>query len=254
MAELLMPKASAIWLIDNTGLTFKQIARFCNLHELEVQGIADGEIARNITPADPIASGQLTRDEITACEKNPNRDLELADEMKHYLKQENRRTKSASYIPVARRQDKPNAIAWLLKSCPELTHANIAKLIGSTKKTIESIEQKTHWNIQSIKPQDPVLLGLCLQSTLDAMYKVAKEKFEQQNTAASKMNQSDLHAPPSSEMSILEGFADLGMAKEHSKVHEENESEASDSDDRNSATADVFDNISESEEDLKKDE
>lgn len=210
MVNLLMPKATAVWLVENTGLTFKQIAELCNLHELEVQGIADDEIAKGITPSDPIASGQLTRAEIDACEKDPNRSVQLANEIRVYLQQENKKTKSASYIPVARRQDKPNAIAWLLRNCPEMTHTNIAKLIGTTKKTIESISGKTHWNIQNIKAQDPVLLGLCLQSTLDAMYEIAKQKYERANPGASatKGQETDSRTP-GDDMKILEGFSNL---------------------------------------------
>lgn len=181
MVNLLMPKATAIWLVENTSLTFKQIAEFCNLHELEVQGIADDEIARGIVAADPVAGGQLTREEIELCEQDSNRSLKLAEEIAKYLKHDERKKKSAPYIPIARRDDKPNATAWLLRYCPEMTHAQIAKLIGTTKKTIESINDKTHWNIQNIKPQDPVLLGLCLQTSLDRVYKAAKEKFQQEN-------------------------------------------------------------------------
>lgn len=181
MVNLLMPKATAVWLVENTALTFKQIAQFCNLHELEVQGIADDEIAKGIVAADPIASGQLTREEIDLCEKDPNRSLKLADEIAKYLKHDEKKKKSAPYIPIARRDDKPNAILWLLKNCPEITHTQIAKLIGTTKKTIESVNDKTHWNIQNIKPQDPVLLGLCLQSSLDRVHEAAQKKFQQEN-------------------------------------------------------------------------
>jgi len=181
MVNLLMPKATAIWLVDNTSLTFKQISEFCNLHELEVQGIADGEIGKGIAGVDPLANGQLTRDEIARCEANPEAALKLSEEITRYLKQDEKSgKKGASYIPVARRQDKPNAIAWLLKNCPEMRPNHIAKLIGSTKTTIEAIKSRTHWNIQNIKPQDPVLLGLCLQKDLDKTYELAKAKYEKE--------------------------------------------------------------------------
>lgn len=181
MVNLLMPKATAIWLVDNTSLTFKQISEFCNLHELEVQGIADGEIGKGIAGVDPIANGQLTHEEIARCESNSEENLQLSEEITRYLKQDEKSSKKgASYIPVARRQDKPNAIAWLLKNCPEMRPNHIAKLIGSTKNTIEAIKGRTHWNIQNIKPQDPVLLGLCLQKDLDKTYEIAKAKYEKE--------------------------------------------------------------------------
>ncbi|MBL0318691.1 MAG: DUF1013 domain-containing protein [Alphaproteobacteria bacterium] len=167
MSKLLMPKATAVWLVENTSLTFDQIADFCNLHPLEVKGIADGEVATGIIGIDPIVGGQLTRDEIERCEKNSNtklllsRKAELIDEIKR------KNSKRARYTPVARRQDKPDAISWLLKHCPSIKDAQIIKLIGTTKNTIKSIRERSHWNIGQIKPRDPVLLGLCTQTELD---------------------------------------------------------------------------------------
>jgi hypothetical protein len=160
----LMPKATAVWLIENTSLSFKQIADFCGMHELEVKGIADGEVAQGIIGNDPIMNGQLTRDEITRCEKDELAHLKIshsvADSLLH-------NKKKAKYTPMARRQDKPDAIYWFVKNCPEVEDKNIIKLIGTTKTTIDAIRDKTHWNMQNIRPRDPVLLGLCTQTELD---------------------------------------------------------------------------------------
>jgi hypothetical protein len=160
----LMPKATAVWLVDNTTLTFEQIAEFCGMHPLEVQGIADGEVATGIIGVDPLANGQLTRDMIEACEQDPAKKLLIAATAREYL---DTRVKGGRYTPRARRQDKPEAIAWLVKYHPYLPDAQIIKLIGTTKKTIDAIRERTHWNIANIKPKDPVLLGLCSQIHLD---------------------------------------------------------------------------------------
>lgn len=161
----LMPKATAVWLVDNTALSFEQIATFCGLHPLEVQGIADGDVSGGIRGNDPIASGQLTSDEIKRCEDDTSANLELKNTAKQYIMQ---KTKGSRYTPVARRQDKPDAIAWLIKNFPALKDAKIAKLIGTTKNTIQAVRTKSHWNSSNIKPRDPVLLGLCTQTHLDA--------------------------------------------------------------------------------------
>ena len=153
----LMSKATAIWLIDNTTLTFEQIAEFCGLHPLEVQGIADGEVAKGIIGVDPIVNGQLTKEEIKRCEKNITAKLELSGNTIKVMKEQNKTKKKNRYTPVARRQDKPNAIAWILKNCPEITERQIVKLIGTTKATINSVKDKTHWNFSNVKPKDPVL-------------------------------------------------------------------------------------------------
>ena len=164
MAYPLMPKATAVWLVDNTVLTFAQIAQFCGLHPLEVQGIADGEVAVGIVGLDPVANVQLTRQEITACETEPSRRLVLAEsDMPAPLV----RGTGPRYTPVVKRQDRPNAISWLLKFHPELTDAQISKLIGTTKPTINAIRERTHWNIINIKLEDPVSLGMCTQTELD---------------------------------------------------------------------------------------
>jgi len=165
MAAPLMPKATAVWLVENTGLTFHQIADFCGLHELEVQAIADGEVAIQMQGLDPIANGQTTKAEIERCEKDPDARLKLSPQaipmamVKH---------KGPRYTPIAKRQDKPNAIAWLVKNHPELSDAQVSKLIGTTKPTIAAIRDRTHWNSSNIKPQHPVTLGLCTVAELDS--------------------------------------------------------------------------------------
>lgn len=171
MALPLMPKATAVWLVENTALTFEQIADFCGMHPLEVQGIADGEVSGGIRGTDPIKSGQLTQDEIDKCEADTKARLELKSTAKQYITQ---KTKGSRYTPVARRQDKPDAIAWLLKNFPTMTDSQVCKLVGTTKNTINAIRTKSHWNSSNIKPRDPVLLGLCTQTHLDAAVKSIK--------------------------------------------------------------------------------
>ncbi len=175
MAAPLMPKATAVWLVDNTSLTFDQIADYCGLHRLEVQGIADGEVAIGIQGIDPIANSQLTRDEIERCEKDPKARLKM---LKLDLPEPAKRTKGPRYTPVAKRQDKPDAIAWLLRHHPELKESQIAKLIGTTKTTIQAVNERTHWNSPNIRPRDPVLLGLCAQSELNAAVDRARKRAE----------------------------------------------------------------------------
>ena len=153
MAAPLMPKATAVWLVDNTSLTFDQIADYCGLHRLEVQGIADGEVAIGIQGIDPIANSQLTRDEIERCEKDPKARLKM---LKLDLPEPAKRTKGPRYTPVAKRQDKPDAIAWLLRHHPELKESQIAKLIGTTKTTIQAVNERTHWNSPNIRPRSPL--------------------------------------------------------------------------------------------------
>ncbi len=172
----LMPKATAVWLIENTALGFDQIAEFCGMHPLEVQGIADGEVSGGIRGLDPVAGGQLNLEEIRRCEKDKKLRLEIMGTAKQYI---SHKTKGSRYTPVARRQDKPDAISWLIKHFPTMTDAQIAKLIGTTKNTIGAVRGKTHWNSSNIKPRDPVLLGLCTQTHLDAA--VAKIKTDGDN-------------------------------------------------------------------------
>lgn len=157
----LMRKATAVWLVENTSLTFSQIANFCGLHELEVQGIADGDVASGIIGQNPILSGQLSHEEIARCEKNSESTLILNKGAASEIKSSE---KSSKYTPIARRQDKPDGIAYLLKYYPEITNGQIKKLVGTTDKMIDSIRNRTHWNMKNIKPRDVVLLGLCSQS------------------------------------------------------------------------------------------
>ena len=164
MAAPLMPKATAVWLVENTALTFEQIAEFCNLHPLEIQAIADGEVGIGIQGLDPIVNGELTQEEIDRCVSNPNGRLVQA---KTRNPQPRAKPKGARYTPVSKRQDRPDAIAWLLKNYPELGDAQISRLIGTTKPTINSVRDKSHWNAQNIKPQNPVGLGLCSAQDLE---------------------------------------------------------------------------------------
>jgi uncharacterized protein len=157
MSELLMPKATAVWLVENTTLTFEQIADFCGMHALEVQAIADGEVAAGIVGLDPVANGQVTAEDIQRCEGDENARLTLKGSDVVMPK----RQKGARYTPVSKRQDRPNAVAWLLKTFPELTDAQICKLVGTTKPTIKKIRDRTHPNTANLNPQDPVLLGIC---------------------------------------------------------------------------------------------
>ena len=161
----LMPKATAVWLVENTSLTFEQIANFCKLHPLEVKGIADGEVAAGIKGHDPITSGQLTREEIAAAEKDGTRQLQLA--VSKVRLPEHSRKRGARYTPLSRRQDRPNAILWLVRNHPELKDAQIMRLAGTTKTTLQAIRDRTHWNSAALTPTDPVTLGLCSQMDLD---------------------------------------------------------------------------------------
>ncbi len=165
MATPLMPKATAVWLVDNTSLTFDQIATFCALHPLEVRAIADGESAQGIKGMDPITGGQLSRDELEAAQENPHHKLKVAVSkvIVPPLKK-----KGPRYTPLSKRQDRPNAILWLVRSHPELKDAQIIRLVGTTKTTIGAIKERTHWNSANLQPMDPVTLGLCTQIALDA--------------------------------------------------------------------------------------
>lgn len=165
MATLLMSKATAVWLVENTTLTFEQIAEFCSLHPLEVQGIADGDVATGMRGLDPIQAGQLTREELEKAEADPAYRMKVL-ESKVRLP-ELKRTKGPRYTPVSKRQDRPNAIQWLLKNHPELKDAQIIRLVGTTKSTIQSVRERSHWNSSNLAPLDPVTLGLCNQMDLD---------------------------------------------------------------------------------------
>ncbi len=176
MALPLMRKATAVWLVDNTTLSFKQIADFCGLHELEVNGIADGEVAVGVKGFDPIANNQLTAEEIKRCEENKRANLQL---MHNPAADGETKRKGPRYTPLSKRQDRPAAIAWLVKFHPELTDGQISKLVGTTKPTIQSIRERSHWNIANIQPVDPVALGMCKQMELDsAVAKASKRRAE----------------------------------------------------------------------------
>ena len=173
MAKPIMAKATAVWLVDNTTISFKQIADFCELHELEVQGIADGDVAAGVKGFDPIANNQLTAEEIESAEKNPLHKLALKYNAAA-VGEEKRR--GPRYTPLSKRQDRPASILWLVKFHPELSDGQISKLVGTTKPTIQAIRERTHWNISNIQPIDPVALGLCKQSELDAAVQKAAAK------------------------------------------------------------------------------
>lgn len=179
MALPLMPKATAVWLVENTTLSFEQIAEFCGMHELEVQAIADGEVAMGMVGRDPIAGGELSQEEIDQGQADPAYKLVLRQQD---LPQPIARAKGPRYTPVTKRGDKPDAVAWLLKQHPELSEAQICKLIGTTKDTIAKVRDKTHWNAQNIKPRNPMLLGLCTQRELDAMLERARKGKPQDET------------------------------------------------------------------------
>lgn len=174
MALPLMAKATAVWLVDNTTLAFTQIAEFCGLHELEVNGIADGEVAVGVKGFDPIANTQLTAEEIKRCEADPKAKLEL---MFNPAAEGELKRKGPRYTPLSKRQDRPSAIAWLVKFHPELTDGQISKLVGTTKPTIMAIRDRTHWNIGNIQPVDPVALGMCKQMELDTAVAKAVKKM-----------------------------------------------------------------------------
>jgi hypothetical protein len=174
MTDILMPKATAVWLVDNTSLTFEQIAAFCGLHPLEVRGIADGDVARDIRGVDPITGGQLARDELDKAQADEG--YRMAAIVSRHAELMKAARPAPKYTPVSRRQDRPDAIMWFVKNHPEVTDAQIAKLLGTTKSTIESVRNRTHWNSPNIKPVDPVTLGLVGQLALDDLVAKAAEK------------------------------------------------------------------------------
>jgi len=202
MAQVLMPKATAVWLIENTALSFDQIADFCGLHPLEVQSIADGEVVVGMVGFDPIASGQLTREEIERCSADPGARLRMAEAG---VPRPTTRTKGPRYTPVAKRQDRPDAISWLLRNFPELSDGQISRLVGTTKPTINSVRERTHWNIGNIKPRDPVALGICSREDLRAAIDKARraqeraEKRRVRETAKTEPESSAAPAAPAAE-------------------------------------------------------
>tara|TARA_B100000029_G_C17421131_1_gene904350 strand:- start:185 stop:769 length:585 start_codon:yes stop_codon:yes gene_type:complete len=175
-----MPKATAVWLVENTTLTFKQIANFCNLHELEVKGIADGDVAKGIKAYNPILAGQLTREEIDNCSKDPLKFLKLNQKTEDVQVKERKRPK---YTPLSKRQDRPDAILWLVKNCSDLTDGQISKLVGSTKGTVSLIRKRSYWNFSNLKAKDPVILALCTQEAFEKALAKAKRRVERENKA-----------------------------------------------------------------------
>ena len=179
----LMPKATAVWLVENTSLSFKQIADFCNLHEVEVQGIADGEVAKGIKAYNPIIAGQLSREEIEHSSKDVQRSLQL---LKKELNIPTKERKKPKYTPLSKRQDRPDAILWLIKNYPELLNAQIARLIGTTKNTVISIKKRSYWNFNNLSPKDPIAINLCSQLDLENALKKAKRRIEREEKKIEK--------------------------------------------------------------------
>ena len=191
-----MPKATAVWLVQNTTLSFKQIANFCNLHELEIKGIADGDVAKGIKAYNPILAGQLTREEIDTCSKDHEKSLKLNKKNEDVLVSSER--KNAKYTPLSKRKDRPDSILWLVKNFSQLSDGQIAKLVGSTKGTVSLIRKRTYWNLSSLTPKDPVILGLCSQlqfekATEKANRRVIREKKlkEKENRIKEKENKTE---------------------------------------------------------------
>ena len=204
MTEILYPKATAVWLVDNTSLTFEQIGAFCGLHPLEVNGIADGEVARDIRGADPIANGQLTREELDRAQRDPKHHL-VAQPSRH-ADLLAKPKKAPRYTPVSRRQDRPDAIAWFIKNHPEVTDAQISKILGTTKATIDTIRNRQHWNTANIKPTDPVTLGLVGQLELDDVVRRAADKKAKDDAKAGIVDPGPTLASPA-DHAVLEPMA-----------------------------------------------
>ena len=188
-----MPKATAVWLVDNTTLTFDQIAKLCQLHSLEIQAIADGEVSSGIIGLDPISNGQLTREEIVRCEGDPTAEVEL---IKPYIPVPEAKPKGARYTPISKRNDKPDAIAWLLKNQEDLSDAQIGRLVGTTKPTINAVRDRTHWNSSNLRPRHPVELGLCTRADIDAeIAKARKRKAKKTKKSAAAQARPAAEAP-----------------------------------------------------------
>lgn len=225
MALPIMAKATAVWLVDNTTLTFKQIADFCGLHELEVNGIADGEVAQGIKGFDPIANNQLTAEEIKKAEDSPIHKLELKYNAAAEGEQKRR---GPRYTPLSKRQDRPAAILWLVKFHPELSDGQISKLVGTTKPTIQALRERPHWNIANIQPIDPVALGLCKQLELDAAVQKAAKKKEKEGGVMSEeermkllSTEQSLHMPEEPKVpSSVSGFENFTLTDDVVKEEE----------------------------------
>lgn len=199
----LMPKATAVWLVENTSLTFDQIADFCKLHPLEVKGIADGEVAAGIKGHDPITSGQLTREEIAKAEGDNAHHLRIA--VSKVRLPEVKRQRGARYTPLSRRQDRPNAILWLVRNHPELKDAQIMRLAGTTKTTLDAIRNRTHWNSAALTPMDPVTLGLCSQIDLDfEVNRAAKDRAPANDERGQTLLPADVTTGPLAEEHVAD--------------------------------------------------
>ena len=183
----LMPKATAVWLVENTKISFKQIAAFCNLHELEVKGIADGDVEKGIKAYNPILAGQLTREEIVASSKDSNRPLVLSK--KNLDISVSTRKKKPRYVPLSKRQDRPNAALWLIKNYPKLSDRQIGKLVGSTKNTVSLIKNNNYWNSSNLTPKDPVVSSLCSQIDIKNAVEKANLKAAGKKKKIDKENQ-----------------------------------------------------------------
>ena len=206
----LMPKATAIWLVENTSLSFKQIANFCGMHELEIKGIADGEVGAGIKGLNPITNNQLTKEEIERCSNDTDLELEIiVNEISTKTEQSKKKKK---YTPLSKRQDRPDAVYWLIRNHPELKDSQVAKLVGSTKSTIDAIRNRTHWNMSGIRPQDPIGLGLCRQIELDealakaerSMKRAQKKKEKEERERLAQTNEANQENVESTPVSIEE--------------------------------------------------
>ncbi len=226
---LLMPKATAVWLVDNTALSFDQIAEFCKLHPLEVSAIADGDAAQGIKGMDPVITGQLTREEIAKGENNPDYRLKLSEPK---VRVPETKRKGPRYTPLSKRQDRPNAILWLVRNHPELKDAQISRLVGTTKNTIEQIRNRTHWNSANLTPMDPVTLGLCSQIDLDievqkaARYAPQTEQTDETLLPASETEKLSLddQAPEEKELDADAVFAKLSSLRGNTNDEDDSES------------------------------
>ncbi|WP_152048042.1 DUF1013 domain-containing protein [Aureimonas psammosilenae] len=231
MAEqLLMPKATAVWLVDNTSLSFEQIADFCTMHPLEVKAIADGESAQGIKGLDPTLTGQLSRDEIKRAENDEKHKLKLSPPK---VRVPEAKQKGPRYTPVSKRQDRPNAILWLVRNHPELKDVQVSRLVGTTKNTIQQIRDRTHWNSANLQPMDPVTLGLCSQIDLDieiekasrGIVRSAEEVAEEERllSAAQTQNYRPRERGEDEELDAAAVFAKLSSMKRTTPDDEEEE-------------------------------
>ncbi|NPD19892.1 DUF1013 domain-containing protein [Alterinioella nitratireducens] len=255
MNKPIMAKATAVWLVDNTTLSFRQIGDFCGLHELEVQGIADGDVAAGVKGFDPIANNQLTQEEIDTAEKDPSHKLKLKFNPSA-VGEEKRR--GPRYTPLSKRQDRPASILWLVKFHPELTDGQISKLVGTTKPTIQAIRERTHWNIANIQPIDPVALGLCKQSELDAVVQKAAAKIaaegggmtDDERRKLVSTEQSLGMEPEARIPSAISGLETFSLSDSSDRDEEEDD----DKDEKDVRDADSFFNLPDSEDDDEDDE